>query len=219
MKNFIYIFLLYFICIPLFGQEKINIDLIVDDDRGSDDFVKRLKKQTRDLLENSYTIDFRIKRSENSIQKATELIKQSYQDNSDIVVSIGFLSSSALATQMGNNYPKPSIAGITLQYAENESSGIHNYTYVESPFSVEEDIKTFKKIVDFKRLGIFVDAITESAIKNYLNQFKTDFEIEFIPLTHNVDQDLQNIPTDIDAVYLLPYKKPLQKGIVKASKI
>ncbi|APD07282.1 hypothetical protein UJ101_01771 [Flavobacteriaceae bacterium UJ101] len=205
MKNFIYIFFLYFICIPLFGQEKINIDLIVDDDRGSDDFVKRLKKETRDLLENSYTIDFRIKRSENSIQKATELIKQSYQDNSDIVVSIGFLSSSALATQMGNNYPKPSIAGITLQYAENESSGIHNYTYVESPFSVEEDIKTFKKIVDFKRLGIFVDAITESAIKNYLNQFKTDFEIEFIPLTHNVDQDLQNIPTDIDAVYLLPY--------------
>lgn len=212
MKNLIYIFFSCIISIVLSGQKKITIDLIVDNDRGSDDFVERLKKETHDLLENSYTIDFTVKHSENSIQQAVKLIQDSYKGNADIVVSVGFLSSSALTDHIGTHYPKPSIAGITLQHAEKESSGIHNFTFVESPFSVKRDLETFKKIINFKRLGIFVDSVTEKAIKDYLNQFKTNFEIEFIPISNNVELDLQNIPSSIDAVYLLPYNYNTQEA-------
>lgn len=202
MKNLIYILCL--ISISLFGQKKINIDLIVDDS-GFEYFFKQLEKETRDLLGNTYTLNFNVKLSDNSIQKATDLIYESYKGNADVVVSVGFLSSTALHSL--GHYSKPSVAGITLQRAEKESSEIHNFTFIESPVSVEKDLRTFKKIVDFKRLGIFVDAMTEKAVENHLKEIKTNLEIEIIPLTSDIKQNLQNLSSKIDAVYLLPYYK------------
>ncbi len=196
--------LFLFISFQLIAQNIVNIDLIVDDDRGNEEFVEHLEQETNDLLDNSYNINYRVKHAVKSISEAEQLINQSYSNDSDIVISIGFLSSKALSSRSGN-YTKPSIAGITLTDNNQESSGVHNYSYIKSPFSVKNDLLKFKQIIDFKNMGVFVDEITEKSVKSYLNQFKTDFEITYIRLTDNVSEDIKKIPSNIDAIYLLPY--------------
>lgn len=95
------------------------------------------------------------------IKTAVELAMSS--NRVDIVVALSPASSSVLTGL--KTFSKPAIAAAVLDRqlqgiykTERHTSGIHNFTYIESPFDIKKDLETFKALTDFQHLGVLVHA-------------------------------------------------------------
>ena len=203
MKN-VLLFVLLFLGNSLFAQSIVEIDLIRDDNRSTSSFKELLEAEIQELLGQRYQLRFndRVIPMDNP-QTCKEAIQASFASSSDLLITLGFISSSVL-DEIGS-YPKPCIGGISLQQGEQGVSGIENYTFIESPFSLEDDLKVFKSIYDFKHLALFIESGLESFVQPALSAATTDFDIQFIAQTNSVEQDLAALNDNIDAVYFLPF--------------
>ena len=175
--------------------------MILDDSRGTNEFSERVSQEIYDLIGQRYNINV-TKRNVQELNALNSDVMLSEIQNSDVVMSLGF-NSSAFIRSFGR-YPVPCIAGISLERSENDSTGINNYTYVQSPFSLERDFEVFQSIIDFQKLGIFVDPLNEKTINSYISSISKDFEIQFVPISGNPITDLSQLESDVDAIYILP---------------
>lgn len=199
-----FLFLFILIGLTAYGQDNVKIDLVLDDNRGSNQLSILLKSEIQELLAHKYNIQFnelRIPMDDNTQAQTT--IQTAINSNSDLLITLGFVSSSILG-ELGD-YPKPCMAGISLSQGEKTTSGIDNFTFIESPFSIEDDLSVFKSVYDFKHLAVFVEPVLEPFIEPVMNQYKTDFDIQLIPQSQNVETDIAALNDNIDAVYYLPF--------------
>ena len=128
--------------------------------------------------------------------------------NCDIIISFGAFDN--LIIKKSTNYPKPviTIGGLSNEVTgivgDNETSGIDNLTYITSANSFSEDIKSFRKLVDFKTIGIVVEKpLTElidfnAIFTNSLEGRGIDFKI--IPYT--IPDDIIDNLDGMDALLL-----------------
>lgn len=202
MRKTIFLFLLLWTCV-LTAQTPVKIDLVHDDNPGSELFLQQVRAEMNILLGQRYELQINdLPVSTNDLPQAISTVQESLQSNSDMVIALGLFSSSILS-QVGT-YPKPSIAGIALLDAEKEVSGIDNFSYITSPFSIDQDIATFKTIYDFKHLAVFVEPGFKQFVESFMNQYRTDFDIQFVTLTDDPQKDIASINSNVDAVYYLP---------------
>ena len=132
----------------------------------------------------------------------------------DIIISLGAMSSGVMAGF--KNYSKPSIASVILDNEIQQipltaegTSGVENFTYIQSPFSMERDISSLHRLKPFQKLGIVggSNLITylpflDQLVGNICMELGADFTI--IPYTTSVETTLGKIPADVDAIYFLP---------------
>ncbi len=200
--NLILLFL--FVGSILSAQRVINIDMVLDDNRGSREFKALLETEIEDLIGHRYELVINeIIIPMDNRSTAESIITNALNSPSDLLISLGF-KSSFLLSGLGP-YVKPCIAGISLQRSENGSSGIDNFTFIESPFSIEKDLKKFKTIYDFKHLAVFIEAGLQPFIAPRFEQYRTDFDVQYINQSSDVAQDIAALNDDIDAVYYLPF--------------
>ncbi len=201
---FLCCFLLHF---SLFSQTPAKVTVILDDNRGSKDFFENVKSEIDVLLGNRYQISFDKKVLGKDLSPTPSAINQAMAE-SDVFITLGFISSNLLSNL--NQYPVPSIAGFSLERTQNESTNINNYNYIQSPFSIEKDFEIFQSIYPFKNLGVFVEPQLLDGLAPYLNKYKSDFEVEFIPISQSPSQDIEKLSSKVDAVYFLPnlYESP-----------
>lgn len=190
------------------SQESASLTLILDGTRSSVSFSTKVKDEINTLLGQQYTLSYNEVNLSTTNQSVINTIQAGLNDDSDILITFGFKSSSILKSI--NNYPKPCIAGIVLEKWEKESTQINNFTLVESPFDIQKDFEVFQSIYPFKNLAIFVQSDNQVEIESYLSTFKNGFDIQFIGTSDNPEVDINQLNPDIDAVYFLPniYENP-----------
>jgi len=130
----------------------------------------------------------------------------------DVVVTLGLVAShvAAHATRL----PKPTVAANVVDPILQAfplaagGSGRRQFTYVATFKSVDEELRTFQRLVGFARLVILIDPLSLEAIPE-LRQKATALEralgirITLIP-TATVDDAVNALPGDAEAVYVAP---------------
>lgn len=130
----------------------------------------------------------------------------------DIVITLGFLSSDA-AAQLAV-YPKPVIAATLLDHnlqglvpRSDSSSGITNFTYIPSMIRLKSDMLAFHDLFEFKQLAMLIPEplyTNFQQLLQFFNQQEYDFELSFIPVGSDSKEALAGMPASIDAAFVLP---------------
>lgn len=197
----------------LVAQKPYQIDFIIE---GSPElnstFKDRVKQEIEALLDSRTTLEFNEQFTGFDRSNTDAIIEKSMNSSSDIVITLGIMPSSELAQR--REFNKPAIAGFVmseqlfqLKSTEEGTSGTDNFTYVVSPFDVQSDLTMLARIAPFTRLGLVIDAgfVAESnLVPNYFRSVLPEDNFEIIPLNGDPIADVQSIPNDVDALYILP---------------
>ncbi|MDF1696141.1 MAG: TolC family protein [Saprospiraceae bacterium] len=187
--------------IGVHAQTSSSITIVLDGDRGSSELLEQIQAEVAILLP-EYDLTYNVKRLDQSDNTMAELIEEGLEDESMVLITLGFTSSSSLISR--NSYPKPSIAGFSLQRLDAESTGIENFTFIQSPFSIQQDFETFQSIFPFQHLGVFILPSMQAQVAPFVRSFSKGFDIQFIPISDDVDYDMEQLNPNVDAIYVLP---------------
>lgn len=207
-----------------FAQQPFTIDLVIEGSEESNSTFKDLVKEEIEALLSSRTpLTFNEIYTGFNRAETLEKIDEAVASNSDLVITLGIMPSSELA--MHSQFAKPSIAGIVmseqlfhLKATEEGTSGINNFTYIMSPFDVSSDLEMFRKITDFKHLGLVIDQgfLNETnLVEQFFGGVLPADEFEMVPLTGDPAADAASIPDNIDAIYVLPMGNYSKEDIEK----
>lgn len=135
----------------------------------------------------------------------------------DCIIGIGLGVSDVLIRL--NRYDTPVVtAGIIdrklqgLHMTAGGASGIPNFNYIQTPFDVERDLKTFKSLFDYTHLAVLLPAGETTMFHTIYSYFGHVLEtvspaaklsmVEIGP--GDIEKGIPQIPPGVDAVYLLP---------------
>jgi outer membrane protein TolC/ABC-type uncharacterized transport system substrate-binding protein len=130
----------------------------------------------------------------------------------DVVVTLGFSASHLVAHR--SKLPKPTIAASVLDPVlqtfpmKSGTSGRHNFTYITTFNRVEDQIRTFHRIIGFSHLVVLADplaleVVRELKIKAMKLEAATGATIVLRP-ANNLTDSLAALPPGTDAVYVAP---------------
>jgi outer membrane protein TolC/ABC-type uncharacterized transport system substrate-binding protein len=130
----------------------------------------------------------------------------------DVVVTLGFSASHLVAHR--SKLPKPTIAASVLDPVlqtfpiKSGTSGRHNFTYVTTFNRVEDQVRTFHRIIGFSHLVVLADPLAleivrELKIKATELEAATGATIVLRP-ANNLTDSLAALPPGTDAVYVAP---------------
>ena len=207
------LFLLYFHGSQ--AQEDLTIAFISDD--GESNFNSYLQSQTLEeiqlLVRNRYTVEFRSTNCNGDNNCIIRALEEAYANNEiDIVLTSGIISG-GLMSQV-QTYSKPSIATTVINHELQQipitpegTSGIPNFAYIEAPFDIERDVQTLYRIFPFKKIAVLVD---EGRVSRFINELYTNIvtklnaEFEIINAIGTVQETVESLPEDVDAIYFTP---------------
>lgn len=211
------IFLL--ISFHLSAQQSVNIVIVADQSEtdliSNQEFTNQIQEEVQVLLKSRFDLNFKVIYTAHDLSGMINAFETSFADDvSDIIIASGPMSSNVLA--QWSSYSKPAIATIIIDndlqripVTDTQTSGIENFTYVQSPFDVERDLETLYRIHPYQKLGVI--GVAESA--QYSPALDQLFEIllqrigaeySFIPVQTTAESTLNNLSPDVDAVYVLP---------------
>ena len=218
------------LCASLRAQDTVQIAIVSeanDDDRTLLGFIESVKSEINALTQFEYTIKFDELYASYDLGELRNIINISFEaDDIDIVVAVGSLASTFLAQR--TTYEKPAIASIIVDQemqripkTDSATSGVLNFTYVQSPFSIEKDLEILYSISPFTKLGIigsrdfdtylpFLDTLTED-ITAQLGASTIN-----LPVKDDMESFIEEIPADVDAIYVLPLFDDLDDQGIKA---
>lgn len=220
MRNLLLtLWLLVITIIPnLQAQDNLKIAFINENiGTGSDIdwFQTEVEKEINNLLHNRVEVAFEVFYGAYDPVKMLSDFEKAFNDPTiDIVISMGAMASGILAQR--GNYSKPAIAGIILDTQMQQvpitaegTSGILNFTYAQSPFSVQRDIEKLYRLRPFQNL-VVIGGNNLTSYLPFLDQLinsRVDIlgaSSQLIPYQGAVDKTINAIPENADAVYLLP---------------
>ncbi len=131
------------------------------------------------------------------------------EGGTDLIIAFGAVNASVVAGR--DSYPKPTIlfGGVNRDLldlpAPGATSGVPNFTYLVSPGSYRDDLRTLKSLCGFKRVGVVTPPGPIDALK---------LREQLPPLMRELDVDYEIVPytspssvvpalDGVDAVYLL----------------
>ena len=186
---------------------------------GEDDYQELVAHEINALMEPRYDIEIQyLQFDARFFEESVAAVSKAMKDRSiDCLVGLGLDVSDVLSRN--SKFPKPVIAGVILDrrlqglpMTADGTSGIENFNYIQSPFDIEKDIRTFKKLVDFKHLAFLYDARESYMFHNVFSYFgrvmervAPDAKASLVDIYHdNIEGSVANIPADADSVYLPP---------------
>lgn len=132
----------------------------------------------------------------------------------DIIVTLGFLSSEAAARLSA--YPKPVIAATALDpelqnlpVQPDKSSGIPHFSWIESLIRLKNDMHSFALIFESGNLAVIIPRELYSEFPMLTSYLKADgntFEVSFVPVEEN-ENPVEQLPSATDAVMIFPLVK------------
>lgn len=192
------------------AQTAITIGLVSDGASTNNGFLEEdVKKEISSLLEFQYDVSYKTLSSNGRDGSITENFQAMYEDPTvNIVIGVGLLASDELVRL--KNYPKPSIATITidanlqdLPFSSQATSGINNFTYTQSPFDIKRDLEVFKSVYDFQQLGILMTETLATTLPDWEQFLKEELNADAQIITVQNNGKVSNW-SDVDAVYVLP---------------
>lgn len=193
------------------GQSSFEIVIISDAaEQEKHFFESALKTEITALLASQYQLNFTevyTNRDINIIQ--TEIEKAHTQNKANVLITAGILSSKILSNR--STFTIPSIASIQINNnkntnpeKKNTTSGISNFTYINSPFDVKNGIEKLQDICRCKKIAILTNSNLLAIGMKEANRYSTkEVAIEWITLENNLGNTVSKIPEDIEGVYIL----------------
>ncbi len=206
--------LLFFFCVSitvLFGQTKIGIITDVEENPQSkfiiDEIIKEIDKTTGVNLkvETSEEFHFFDISSESEAQEVYRKL------NSDLIISIGGLSTASLAKLsdlqtpvIGIGVASPSLQNIAFEQGK---SGKRNFTYLLTSRDIVKELQSFQKLVGFESLTLVIDpapnkALTESIRKVLIDSIQNELNIKVDIAVAGTIDETKSILGNSEAVYL-----------------
>jgi outer membrane protein TolC len=193
------------------AQQTIEIAIVSDAAQQDNPvFERAIKAEVNALLSPRYHVNFTDFYTNGNVKSINDEIANIYtQKEVDILVGAGLLSSKIISEQ--KDYPIPSIASVLLFNEDSTnlasshiSSGISNYTYIQSPFNVKAGIDALRKICRCSKIAILTPySLSEKPFPVGDLQLKADAEIEWIGLESDLSSTVSKIPKDVGGVYIL----------------
>lgn len=199
-------------------QDSIRIQIISENTKNQEEtvqFEEQVKDEILALLQSTHEVNFQTAYGAFQPGVIAEKIDAAFQDDQiDLIIAIGSLVSGLMLHR--DDYPKPAIASIIIDTALQKApltlagtSGVDNFTYIQTPFNIKRDIRALHRIRSFKKLGIIgaeflqeFQPFIEVIFSNITTDLSADFE--FIPLRELGNYNNPNLSADIDAIYFLP---------------
>ena len=216
-----YIFLFFsfiFLHFPTISQRSVTIAIInenIGEDSEIDWFQQKTKEEIEVLLHNRYTVSFKEYYASYQESDVLDFIDEVYVDpDVDIVLGIGGMTGGIISAR--SYFPKPTIAGVIVDndlqnvpLTPSGSSGIHNFTYIQSPFDFTRDLHVLYRLRPFEKLAVLADnnitsylPYLDRLLANIVEKYRAESIV--IPYKGSVDATIHAIDNDVDAVYLLP---------------
>ena len=225
-----------FLVLPATAQGKpvFKIAFLIDASRDVA-YHKVVENEINSLLESRYDIKYLTQKMDpGKIGDENAILLTLMGDSSiDCIIGLGLDISQALVQY--KNYPKPVIAGTILDrklqglpLTPEGNSGIHNFNYIQSPFDIEKDLTTFKKLYNYKHLAILFNAREISMFHTLYSYFGKAVEkvspaakLSIVEIaTNDIEKNIAGIPDRVDAIYVLPLfmgdNKDEQKTLIQA---
>ncbi|HSH51388.1 MAG TPA: TolC family protein [Bacteroidales bacterium] len=213
-----------FLTIPFtgFSQKPLRVGIVKDASANEFEALSsQVKAEINALISARNKVTFIESNAQWQPQRVSENIQSFIADPEvDIIVTLGFLSSEA-AAQLPS-HPKPLIAGTILDRAfqnlplqSDNSTGISNFSYIESWIRIKDDMLDFAQMFEFNRLAVVVPLPLMNEFKDirqFLTKDSLDFEITFVPAEAN-SNPLSQVPEDADAVMILPLVQHIETEI------
>ena len=129
----------------------------------------------------------------------------------DIVVTLGFLSSEAAARLP--DYPKPVIAATVLDpelqnlpHETGKNTGVQNFSWIESLIRLKDDMHSFARIFESRELAVIIPRELYSEfpiLTSYLKADENTYEVSFVPVEEN-ENPVEQLPAGTDAAMVFP---------------
>ena len=216
MRLFLSFLLVFFFAIPLFSKGSMNIGVLSDGHSESTTKIIQYIKTEVDLLtKGEFRVHFPVQKRLHGNWKKEEIkhsLNKLYQDDEvDVVLVLGF-ASAVIAVNM-NQHPKPTLASTIIHTnlanapLKGQTSAKHNLNYLSLQADLQEELKSFYKIVPFKNVALLSDALIPEVmpnIKKYGVQVSAELGFKLTPITHNSNTDslINKLPKDVDAVLI-----------------
>ena len=214
-KLLIFFFLL--LLHPLVAQTVINIG-IINDSAPDNEFEFRYEKNLQDeimlLAQYRFEVNFNTYYGTLNNEDQSSIFSNAYAAN-DIVIALG-TNTSNYAINL-KEYLKPTISSIVLDAqlqgltkTPEGTSGIKDFTYMESPFNMERDLKLLYEIYPFDHLEVITQkgTIGESPfIKQLFAKYLQgkNVTVDHIFYSEDIGKHFAEMGDEKVAVYALPY--------------
>lgn len=224
----IFLLITFMVVIPATAQKTLHI--IAFHHSSNQMFFNQAVTEIEGLLGHRYALDIvPIDTSGDMAAVKTVVEQQMASTDVDIVVALSPAASSALAQL--KSYAKPAIAAAVLDRrlqgiikTDRHTSGVHHFTYIESPFDIQKDLKTFKAIFEFKHLGVLInrdDMLMFPDLYGYLGKQLSIVHPEATFSLIEIDPKdplffAESIEPPVDAVYLTPALAGMDESLRKA---
>jgi outer membrane protein TolC len=216
MRNLL-LFFFFLLLHPLMAQTPVSIGLINDtrpDNVLESQFEKQLQNEIMLLLQHRYEVNIKAYYATPDEADIAKSFTDAYGEN-DVVISFG-PNTSSYAISL-KDYPKPTIASIVLdaqlqglQKTPEGTSGIKNFTYLESPFNMARDLNLLYSIYPFDHLELITEKRTIGEAP-FIKQLFTKYlqgknvTIDHVFYTDDIGESLTDNADKKVAVYALPY--------------
>ncbi len=200
------------------GKSTFKIALLVGSE-GETLYHKQAIQEINTLLENRVFLAYQLVAVGSDLEGPIEdkLAEVMAETSVDCVIGIGF-DQSEILVQL-KTYAKPTIAATILDrrlqglpLTSEGASGIRNFNYIQSPFNIEKDLRTFKNLVDYRHLAVLIPASETIMFHTLFSYFGKAVEsvspearLSIVEIDqNNIAESVAGIPADADAVYVLP---------------
>ncbi|MEM9103055.1 MAG: TolC family protein [Pseudomonadota bacterium] len=213
-----YIFFFVFAFSKSLLSETVNLKIVTDgQSTWASNLISELQRELEVLSDSRVSfrvVQDNIYHSEWDYNKASTNLKQiMQQDDTDIVVALGILSSDAIRKvklikpSIAANVVSPSHQGFPL--TKEGSSGQRNLHYLMTNVDLVTEILLFKNATKAQKIGVLIDASSFNALP-FLNQILKESEqqsgLELIPIQSsnvpNIERNL--LSSTVDALVILP---------------
>ena len=196
---------------------QINIAIINDyppDNALEVSFERSIQEEILQLLQHRFEVKFKIYYDAPSIGEGSDQFEKAYAEN-DMVIAMGTVSTNYAISL--NNYPKPTIGSIVLdaqlqglQKTAEGTSGIKNFTYLESPFNMKRDLNLLYQIYPFDHLEVMTEEGTIGGTPFIKQLFANYLEGKNVTVDHifygsDMNEHIGEMKNKKVAVYALPY--------------
>ncbi len=224
--------LLFFLIILLVSaspvlQAQSTITIGISKDANSvefKEFNKYLKEEIIALTKSRFKVNFKELSADWQQAKISQNNQKLMADpDVSLLVTLGYISSNEIAGL--KNFTKPVIAANildqdlqNLQLQQGNTTGIDNFTYIESIIQLKKDIHEFSQMFEAKELAVFIPKSFKEnfpQLTEYLKQDNAKLNISFVSVGDSSSTALAQLPENTDAALVLPLVGFSKTEIVK----
>lgn len=192
------------------GKKDIHIGILADvSTKETSELLEKLKNEIKGVVGQEANVVFNSYLESNSnLKTSKDNYNKLLNNETDIILSFGVINNIMLYKEKA--YPKPTIifGSVNKDFMNlpkgMEKSGVDNLSYLIALISYNDDLKVFKSLFDYKKIGILVEdyVIKELPVKELFDSYFSDKKESYklIPIS-NTTTSISPLLNDVDAVY------------------